>query len=352
MKTLRLFIPLLIISFNVFGNLSIYNPKLCISEIYIESPDSWLIELGFSYDTAGIKIDSIAIETKAWMSKVINDSLFDAGSSGYPFEFLCVISNNNLERNLEIIRENDFVKVYTYVDGNSYTDSLSFGQFPGSFFPIFKEGYSIALSPSWLLSLDNSPSIGEINTDEGMLGTVEGYVYNKNHEPIANTTIGFGSYILTDENGYYTTNILSRIYYTDTIWTSTTETYIFKPDTIDVQPDSTLQKDLIVISHSLHSSIFNQTYSPGDLIMNYPNPFKDLTTFIVRLSDFFDNKVVDLQIYNNMGQTVGSFRLPNKRSAIALPSDMIGSLKAGTYYYKIIIDGVPTGETKTMVKIP
>jgi hypothetical protein len=86
--------------------------------------------------------------------------------------------------------------------------------------------------------------------------------------------------------------------------------------------------------------------------MNYPNPFRDVTTFIVCLTDFYNKKTVNLQIYNNMGQAVASFRLPTDKSAVALPNDIIGRLKAGTYYYNLIIEGVPTGETKTMVKIP
>jgi hypothetical protein len=354
MKTLRLIFPLLILSCNVFSNLSIFRPNAEISEIYIESPNTWSVELGFRYDTVDMKIDSIAIETKAGISRVKNYSLSDVRSSGSNFIFLSVISNSNLEKMLDMIRENDFVKVCSYVHGTAYYDSLAFGQYPGSYFLTFEEGFSIARYASLEFSLDKSPSIGEINSEDGMLGTAEGFVTSKNHEPMAKTTIGFGSYILTDENGYYNTLLPSRSYYTDTIWTSENETYIFKPDTINVQPDSTSYADIVVESHWFHSSVINGYYyiNPESLT-NYPNPFKELTTFFICLPhDFIENKTVSLQIYNNMGQTVSSFRFPDNISSIALPSDVVGCLKAGTYYYTLVIDGIPIGETKTMVKIP
>jgi hypothetical protein len=350
MKTIRLFFPLLLISSNLFSNISEAYPKVEISEIFVESSFSWSLELGFRENYDVIPYDSIVIETCAGRSKVKDYTLIDISQPGFLSSFIAVITNSDLERELEINRENDFLKVYSYFMGMEVQDFLAFGKYPGSFFLEFKSGFSIVRDDVGLFSLDKTPTIGKVNTEDGTMGVVQGYVYDRNHNPLPNAWIGYNTSILSNENGYYYTSIPSRTYYTDTIWTSDIETYIFKPDTINVFPDSTSSADLIVLSHSQHSSVINSTFEPH--FLNFPNPFKNFTTFYVSLPEIYNNKTVILEIYNNAGQAVGSFQFPDTRYAIALPSDLTGGLKAGIYYYTLIIDGIPSGETKTMIKIP
>jgi hypothetical protein len=353
MKFLRLLIVFLIVQYSAIGN--IVTSKVYISEIFIDTPKSWLLELAFPDDPGIITFDSMVIETSIGKSRVINYSLIDT-TVGNISKYLTVLSNYNLSKELDIDRDNDFVKVYSYILGGVSTDYLAFGNYPGSFFQPFLEGYSIARTPDGTFSLDKTPSLGEINSEDGMFGTVEGYLLDRNQVRQAYSEVyAFGYDISTDGNGYYSESVPSRTYIIyDTTMAQSNKAYIYIPDTFNVIPDSVTVKDIVLLSYYTYSAIIYRepTYSPQLSFMNFPNPFRDFTVFYFILPQIRHYKTVTLEIFNNMGESVASVRLPEEETGIALSSNVIGNLAAGTYHYTLFFDGKPSGHLNTMVKLP
>ena len=362
MKSIKLLFILLILSSKVWSNIA--PPQAHISEIYINSLNAWSLELGFYYPDIS-QIDSIIIETESGSAKLTNYSLIDVSFiDESPFYYLSVISNNNLNGILEINRENDFVIIHSYIGTTSNDDYLAFGLHEHSNFLIFPEGHSLSRIDTYsndnyhdysgYFSLDNTPSLGEINLVEGVSGIVSGYLYDIDHNPMPNTEImGYVGYVSTDENGYYNESVLSRSYFFDTItiWTGQYDIYIYETDTVSVFPDSTHIKDLILISYP------NSIIEPDDelndhaIITNFPNPCTDITTFFISIPDHVSFKSANLEIYNNIGQTVFSYQLRENKTKITLPSGEMNLHKPGMYHYSLIIDGNLPIISNTLIKL-
>ena len=277
------------------------------------------------------------------------------------------ITNSNLEEPLEIDREHDFVNIYSYIGESVNSDYIAFGNHPDSDFLLFREGHSIARIDQFggclrFYSLDNTPSIGENNLADGVSGTVSGYLFDGYHNPVPDTKIfNYICEVTTDENGYYEGNVLSRTYIFDSIsiWTDQREVYIFEPDTINVFPDSTYYTDIVLLSHYIdtsthdteYSSIYYYTTSNPGIITSFPNPFKDYVSFYIALSGVDNFNAIDFQIFNANGQKVYSIPLSGQYGSINLSSGIVGSWKAGIYYYRLLIDGKPSDKLNTFIKL-
>jgi hypothetical protein len=333
---------------------NIITPKVNISEILIESDSVWSVELFFPDHTDVISFDSIEIETSAGRSKINSYSLIDITESGSSSSYISVITNSSLARPLNVNPHGDFVKIYSYILGSVGYDFIAFGNYPGSFFLNYQKEYSLALTDEGLFSLNRTPSIGERNTDEGTQGTVQGFLLDKNHHPIENTPLlMFGTDVKTNENGYYSQAILSRTYFIEdtlTAWLNPTQTFIFEPDTINVIPDSVSEANIILLEYIINSNIIIDPRSDPDVFLNYPNPFKDVTTFYLYLP-VPDCSTATLQILNNRGQLVVAIPVPVDEMRIALVPDILSSLPAGIYHYTLLVDGKSSGLVNTMVKL-
>lgn len=98
--------------------------------------------------------------------------------------------------------------------------------------------------------------------------------------------------------------------------------------------------------HTVGMSSYNTSVPDYELKQNYPNPFNPATTIEYKLNK---NAIVSLKIYDIAGremktiskgmQTQGEYR-------INLNSE---NLSSGTYFYQLIVDGVP--DTKKMVLV-
>jgi hypothetical protein len=170
----KLFIFVLVL-LNSYTYSNIVNPKVYISEIYIVTPASWTIELAFPDDPSIIVFDSIVIENKIGQAKVISYYPTVTTSPGSNQTFLALVTNDSLSSPMEIDRNNDYIKVFSYLGGGVNYDYVAFGSYPGSYFPNFKVGYSIVCRAPDEFSLDKTPTLGDVNDEEGMMGTLHGY---------------------------------------------------------------------------------------------------------------------------------------------------------------------------------
>jgi len=360
MKKLILFSVLIFLNCKVWCNIA--PPQAFICEVYIESPEIWSIELGF-YDYPN-QFDSIVVETNSGLSKVsllnVDIVSFDDVNEGGRFPFhLIVITEKDLEEVLEINRENDFIRIYSYIGANSNNDYLAFGNNKDSNIPVFKENHSISEIGGNYYSLDNSPSIGERNSIDGTEGYVSGYVYDTNGNPLPNHEIEvfIRKNITTDENGYYGGYVFSNAYYFDTlkVQAGQFEFYIYEKDTINVFPDSIhyndlIFKDLVIIPYDDPTST-RKIFSNNTLVANYPNPFTSYTVFQIAIPEDINFKTSRLNIYNSLGASVFSIQLEDRITSITLTAQEMNALKTGTYYYTIYLDDNTLLSRNTMIKL-
>jgi hypothetical protein len=355
MKTMRFFIVLAILNNTLFANIT--PPQAYISEVYIETSDNWWLELGF-YEDPEILIDSVIVETTSGSALITDFITIDLSETDVGFPFLALITNDNLEHNLSMIRQGDFIKIYSYIGTTANINYLAFGKYADSEFLQFREGLSIAKvglfnNCSGFYSLDNTPSPGVDNEDEGVAGNVNGYLYDKDHNPIINSEVkGYVCSVSTDENGYYEGDVLSKTYYFDTInlWTGQWETYIYLQDTISVLPDSSYSKDLVLLSSP--STIIEPMDEPDvPVITSFPNPFTEFTAFYIFIPPHINFKTADFEIFSSSGQRVFLLPLNVYTAKVVLPGEIISTLKPGVYHAQLLIDGVISEAGNTIIKL-
>ncbi|MFA4863459.1 MAG: T9SS type A sorting domain-containing protein, partial [Bacteroidales bacterium] len=89
----------------------------------------------------------------------------------------------------------------------------------------------------------------------------------------------------------------------------------------------------------------NQDFEES-LHQNYPNPFKDHTTFSFTLAE---NSDVSLCIYDQLGRKVMSFPIKFYSKGTHSIDFMNDKLSPGVYFYKILINNKPLDAKKLMV---
>ena len=346
---------LCMLGLSVSGN--IVMPRVYISEFGMESPTEWWIELGFEDyfgDTTILKseFDSLYLETSSGKYFINYYNLIPA-EQGNMFDYLTLITNDNLDGELAIDGTDDFIKLFYYGNDPYYYEYLAYGKAPASSFRHFEKSYSIALTPEYSYSLDKTPSPGSLNQTEGMTGVVRGYFYDREGYPLAFSNIWPIGGPMTDEDGYFETSLYACSYYIDTIqyWGSGTNTYIYATDTLDVYPDSTCTRDIVLLSHLVSSAIMyrEQTF-PVPKLEIFPNPFNDLVVFsiILPLNNNFES--IELVIHNSLGQLVYNTMLDDDRTNLILEPAVVANWKPGQYFCTLIINGIHAKQL-TFVKL-
>ena len=337
-----------------FGN--VIFPQAYISELTFDSLDGWILELKFYDHPDSIFIDSIYMETLSGSSKIASYTAFQHyEGSGY----LAVITKDSLVTRLEINANNDLVIVKSYVEGYCYDDDLRLG----TYICCIPENHSAVVIPHctecggyinpWDCHLlDNSPTIGEINTQDGTEATVYGYVYNADHNPVTNAFLfAYGGFLETDEKGYYySETVLSRSYSFDTVslW-GTFDTYIYEPVTLQVFPDSTYNQDLVLLATEHYTNI-PEILQQEPVITYYPNPFTSETTFYISIPEGISFSTASLEFYDSSGRLVFSAPVKEHRSEVTLSATEI-ALKPGMYFSLLRLDGKILAKTHSVVKL-
>jgi len=347
MKKLLFFASIFLLTKSLLGN-PIIIPQAVISEFRFDSVNKWEMEIAFIFPTfSHSKYDSICIGSTAGISRIRLDFVKDS----IP---LIVITPDSLLTPLSFNKNGDQIKLYSYVrfdtllPAHLWTDSVSFGNYPGSMCDSIPTGFSIC---NILLSNDdqginevfclcNSPTIGVANDTSGCCATLEGNLYDANHKKITS-----GNYILDypltfNPDGTYITKILARKLTFAGMYLPNypPERSYYDLDTLDVDayPDSVIHKDIQFVDYV---GVKEKPVPPNpDLyIINYPNPFNPGTNFYIRMPDNLRLKKGRIEIYNSIGQKVFVIQLSNsstyKWDGVDITGKIVGS---GVYYYRLV----------------
>jgi hypothetical protein len=322
-------------------------PRAFISEVYIDSLNNWIIELGFYMDL--FQIDSIRIETSSGSAR-LNHFILLPGGVNMNFDSIAVVTNSNLDTSISINPDADYVKIITYAWGSAYFDYVAIGNFPGSMLDCLKQGESVSYV-SYVQSaggtgsfcIDTSPTIGFANDTTGALSTITGIVYNYTGGvftegwfpvPQLHNTI-----IHINPDGSFSERIFSRKYVIDTIqiyfppWPYTKIKYTTDPINICLRPDTFCNQDIVTTSQVME--VNTSAFDP-DCVTVSPNPFNKSVVFYFNIPKNISHKVMNLTIYHKDGKKIDSIEIsPSQRSCEWTPEVFIPS---GVLLYQLMDD--------------
>jgi hypothetical protein len=297
-------------------------PKAWISEILVDAAGNWTIEMGFD-EWENAEIDSILLVTSAGSSRISSYSLIPGG--GFPnFDSLSVINVANLVSALSINPLGDFVKLISYAWENYDTDSIAFGNYPGSKLDCIMDGESV-IYVSYIESsgykggfcIESVPTIGAGNDTTGSMGNFSGMIYDLSGNPM---TEGFfplpGMYntnIHIKPDGSFSDRIFARRNTFDTIfvhippWPYTIKTYTIEPVDFCLNPDSAYYHD--IVATSLVMGIKDKEEDFENAVTVSPNPFSQKVTFYLNLKDTHPGDQMSLLVLTLDGREVLFIRL-------------------------------------------
>jgi len=293
---------------------NIIMPRAWISEIFVEGPGNWSIELGF-HEYEHEDVDSIRLVTSSGNSVVAYYSLIWPGNGESEFDSIAVITNENLVNPLTINLAGDFVRVISYVWGSETYDYVVFGEYPGSFLNCIHEGESVCDVWNEGFCIDNIPNIGA--GDDGL-----GHLSN------------FSLY--TDEGGMFDDIVFSHRYAYDTVelwippWPYTRYEYTVEPFDFCVRPDSSHYQDIVFTS--LVIGIDESEEFEKNIVTIAPNPFSNQVVFYFNIDENKDDNL-NFNIFSLDGRNIAQFDiLPGQTRLEWIPPD---STPSGTYIYRL-----------------
>jgi hypothetical protein len=294
MKKFLLIIAVFLLGMRLSANPKPGPPSIHISEFVFDTPDKWQLEMEFRY----FEYYDMNIEKYAFAIIISGDTLLGSVFS-YSFHSgnLCTFSSDsfNLSKSLNLTGDTitilpfyyddiDFVDgKYVFADVQYFSDYLQliFGNCEGSVIQAPKIGQSIALRESYYSDddfyvIDNTPTIGNPNDDNGVFGTMQGVFYDKNSLSVANRSFRLmGIDFSTDENGNYSTSVYAkRSEFSSIQYDYSPSQYQYVPiDEIsfEIYPDSVIERD-IYIRGTLFTSINEMKMEEKFPIRFFPNP--------------------------------------------------------------------------------
>jgi hypothetical protein len=279
-------ITLLIPISNLFGN-PIAIPQAFISELKFEENNTWLLEISFRFGSPYLKkqFDSICVETSGGFSRIRLDNIADNTA-------IFVITSDSLSIPLSMNMEGDNIKLYSFISFLGHvrvTDSLAYGNYPGSTIDSLPMGYSIARLSWGIFIKDLNPTIGLANDTIGTCGILKGHLYNKNDSLITKGNFKLDNSIILQNDGTYLTNIYSRKIVFQRIVNNfqlyTTQYVNIDSLELNMNPGCLYEKDIHFLNDYTIDGVdkINQPSNYSISIMNYPNPFNSSTNFTITI---------------------------------------------------------------------
>jgi hypothetical protein len=131
-------------------------PEFFVSELMFDASGEWVIELTCIHFDILEPVDSVLISTSSGCAKWENPLFVDVDSY-HDYQEVYLLRNDNLNSELVIHQEGDFVQVTTYYNELHYVDKLTytlvFGNYTGATVRSPKEGESIAYVPDYFEEL-------------------------------------------------------------------------------------------------------------------------------------------------------------------------------------------------------
>lgn len=341
MKKVIIYLIFGLIPINVLFSNPIILPQAFISELMFDGNNNWILEISFQYSEPYYKqkYDSICIGTSGGFSRIKLENIKDGTN-------LFVITSDSLVTPLSINKSGDCIKLYSFLSSQYsqvLVDSLCFGNYPNSVIDSLQSGYSIERLFYNLYSKDKTPTIGLPNDTVGTCGTIKGYIYDNNNNPVTKGIFILDNPISIQNDGSYSTKVYSRKVTFKRMF------YNYAPNTfqnvyidsinLNINPDFIYAKDIHILS-DLMAGVKEKKYSTNDdiKIMNYPNPFNSSTTFKIEVPSSFQNKQSRINIYNSLGKRILTINFRNNSQVIWDGKDFNGnSVSSGVYYYQLIL---------------
>ena len=330
--------------------------SLNISELYFDENGKWEMELyyeiliptceklGTDQNTSEIFLDSACLSSAAGRERLKFTNYFSSGRYS-------IITEDSLMHGLSIDNQGDslcLVSYFNYYGEKRITKSiLIFGDHRGSNLSILKPGQSYMHIGDDKYCKTNIPTLGHINNSNlGTFGFLKGRIFDKDNNPVAGDTSGFGTnsfyydfWLKIDSFGNYTAKVYSRI---DTICKLTYFDQVSHasminiiPVPFDLDPDSVLFTDIHLLGELISTDKSTEKYEEINI---YPNPVKEKITFSI-------NKKItgNILIISTKGELVQNLQINAQESVTwQIPQN----LENGIYIYKMISSGNRVREGK------
>jgi hypothetical protein len=223
-------------------------------------------------------------------------------------------------------------------------DSLIFGNYPGSIFDSIQTGYSIAAlyTPDFFVK-DKSPTIGLPNDTVGTCATLQGYMFDKNNNPVSAGIFEIDNPILLQGNGRYITSVFARklsFWYLENFDGQGFRTVKIDSISLNIEPDMLFERDIYLLGDyvvKIEDKIPDNDYKIE--VINYPNPFNSTTNFYIKIPSSIIFNEIKIDIYDANGQKIHTI---NSLTSNKLQWDAKGAdgkeVSSGTYYYQLLLD--------------
>jgi hypothetical protein len=255
------------------------------------------------------------------------------------FDEIWVVDQNDLKESFEYNPEGDHIRMMDddgYFIGDYEYASFCFGNLPCANFPAPNEnqsfGFKYILDQStwehtFLIGLEEPPTIGSNEFDLQATGYVKGVVYDLNNNPISGAEIHYPYYPLimyteySDSAGNFMLYDLICRNYSFTIYKSgaskSFDVSIYPYDTSYVE----VQLDTVFVGIPEYN--------------NYPNPFSGSTSFNIQIPDNLNYNSAYVCIYNMSGKLVDRIEVPKDQSSVNWQNF---ENEPGIYLYNLVVD--------------
>jgi hypothetical protein len=339
-------------------------PITVFSELVFDDNNDWTMEISSPFSYEGYYLDSLVLPDSVILKVSNREAKL---KMTYINEFsLSVITSDSLSVPLTINRDGDTIEFYTYSSlyGNQVrTDGLIFGNLPGASVGQPVSGYSIMRS-TWkvhensitVICLTKTSSLGTVNNIQEFSGTLEGYIYDMNDQPVTRLLQTYYYFVLhtpitLNSDGTYLTQIFRR-FPTEQVGHLTVKEYNFEGwngsvniepfELHDIQPDTVMIQDIHLKNNDYVDTAVENNHSPRNntlTLINYPNPFNTSTNFFVQLPDGMKRKAGDISIYNMRGELIITIPFKNGASVRWDGKDRNGNvMPSGIFYYQLTIE--------------
>ncbi|MCK9425899.1 MAG: T9SS type A sorting domain-containing protein [Ignavibacteriaceae bacterium] len=326
------------------------SPLTKFSELVFDNNNNWTMELLFPFGYSPSLTDSIVFKVSNTEAKL--SVRYQLGT------FICVISSDSLSIPLEINRNGDKIKIYTYSYNSNMVreDSLIFGNYPDALVGSPTAGYStISRIFGYIDCLSKNSSLGVINDTTGLSATLKGHIYDMYNNPVTQVKSPYYFMLETQltvySDGRYTTQIFRRFptvvkdhlsAFVPNIQALRDTTAIEPFELNDIHPDTVVVQDIhlksnkyVVTSIEGNEPLRSEEFT----LINYPNPFNLSTNFFVKIPDRMNGKAATINIYDANGQLVRVITV-NESTTVSWDGRDKNSciMPSGIYYYQLNIE--------------
>ncbi len=337
---------------------------IVITELHFDNNGNWTIELQNTFDGLyGVTdLNNIRLTTSS------GSYYFKQGINLQPYQ-LILVNNDSLTTPLLINRDGDFVNIEISlgVDWIPAGFPLSFGINANENIGPISLNQSVELynysylepGDSYMYVKSLTSSLGWYpSTNLSSIGVFQGFVYDRNNNPITSSQIQFiSSYPFPDfhtisvnqQTGFFSLTSYSKRYQVHIQLIGFPTPFI--DSCIVIEPgqttNCTFHLDIVDGINDLDNSISSE-------ISNYPNPVSDHTTFRFELPVVSAFSKGIIKIFNSNGEIVkilpvNTSNLNDNKYAIPLNINNDPVFVSGNYYYSLEIDGKKISSNKMTV---